>query len=133
MVHELTEQVSANIDCTLCANCCKTIRPTLTDQDVDRLATRLAISRQELIDKYLEKSVRDPDSPYITRTTPCPFLQDNLCSVYHDRPEACQGYPYLDEPDLRFRMIDMVRGTFTCPIIYEVMEKLKAMTRFRHR
>ena len=63
--------------------------------------------------------------PWQTRSTPCPFLKDNLCSIYEDRPAECSGYPYLYKPDFVVRTLAMVERTFTCPIVYEVMEELK--------
>lgn len=132
-VSELTRQVWAGIDCTKCANCCKTVRPTLTDEDVDRLARRFGVERQELIGRYLEPTERGADNPWVTRSTPCPFLKDNLCTVYEDRPADCGGYPYLYEPDFTFRTMGMIERTFTCPIVFEVMEKLKQSMRFGRR
>ena len=64
---------------------------------------------------------------------PCPFLKDNRCTVYEDRPADCRGYPYLDEPDFVFRTIAMLERTFTCPIVYEVLEELKPSVGFRRR
>jgi Fe-S-cluster containining protein len=132
-VFELTKRVWAGIDCTTCANCCKTVRPTFADDDIERLARRLGIQRQEFIEKYLEPNEPDEDNAWQTRTTPCPFLKDNRCSVYEDRPADCRGYPYLDEPGFAFRTIAMIERTFTCPIVYEVMEELKRSVGFPRR
>jgi uncharacterized protein len=132
-VFELTRRVWAEIDCTTCANCCKTVRPTLTDEEVERLSRRLGIKRQQCIDTYLEPTEAGDENPWHTRTTPCPFLKDNRCNVYEDRPPDCRGYPYLDEPDFAFRTIAMIERTFTCPIVYEVMEELKREVGFRRR
>jgi uncharacterized protein len=133
-VFELTKRVWAGIDCTTCANCCKTVRPTFAEADIDRLARRLGIHRQQLIDDYLEPDEPgEDDNGWRTRTTPCPFLKDNRCSVYEDRPADCRGYPYLDQPDFAFRTIAMIERTFTCPIVYEVMEELKRSVGFRRR
>lgn len=132
-VFAVTKQVWAGIDCTQCANCCKTVPPTLSETDVDRLARRLAVPRQTVIDSYLEKTEPNCDEPWITRSTPCPFLKDNQCSVYEDRPDDCRGYPYLYEPEFASRTIGMLERTFTCPIVYEVIEELKESTGFHRR
>jgi Fe-S-cluster containining protein len=133
LVFELTKQVWAGIDCTQCANCCKTVRPTLSDEDVDRLVRRLGTAREEFIRHYLEPTEPGDDNPWQTNSTPCPFLKDNLCSVYEDRPTECRKYPYLYEPDFTSRTIGMVNRTFQCPIVYEVMKKLKRAMGFRRR
>ncbi|HEY2172027.1 MAG TPA: hypothetical protein VGJ30_20560 [Candidatus Angelobacter sp.] len=82
---------------------------------------------------YLKRSEPGDDNPWTTCTTPCPFLKDNLCSVYEDRPADCSGYPYLYKPDFVSRTLGMIGRTFTCPIVYEVMEELKKSTGFRRR
>lgn len=124
-VFEITRRVWANIDCTTCANCCRQMKPTFSEKEVDRVAHRLGIERQGLIDTYLERSEADTGNPWQTRATPCPFLKDNRCSIYEDRPGDCSGYPYLYNPNFVFRTLGMIERTFTCPIVYEVMEELK--------
>jgi uncharacterized protein len=124
-VFEITRRVWAGIDCTTCANCCREMKPTFSGDEVDRVARRLGIERQQFIETYLERSEASSENPWQTRTTPCPFLKDNLCSVYEDRPAECGGYPYLYQPDFVFRTMGMIGRTFTCPIVYEVMEELK--------
>lgn len=131
-VFETTRRVWAGIDCTACANCCREVRPTFSEEDMKRLAARLGVSPQQFIDAYLQPT-EDETNPWETRTTPCPFLKDNRCSVYEDRPTNCKGYPYLYEPEFAFRTMGMIERTFTCPIVYEVIEELKQSWGFRLR
>jgi uncharacterized protein len=130
-VFAATRRVWAGIDCTKCANCCKEVRPTLSEEEVDRLARRLEISREQFIERYLVRSEPLDDNPWITRSTPCPFLKENRCSVYQDRPGDCSGYPYLYKEDFVARTLGMIERTFTCPIVYEVMEEVKRSTGFK--
>ncbi len=132
-VFAATRRVWAGIDCTKCANCCKEVHPTFSEEEVDRLARRLEITRERFIETYLQRSEPYSDNPWTTRTTPCPFLKDNLCSVYEDRPGDCMGYPYLYEPEFISRTMEMIGRTFTCPIVYAVMEELKKSLGFRRR
>ena len=124
-VFEITRRVWAGIDCTTCANCCRELRPTFSEDEVERVAQRLGMERQIFIETYLDRSDEDSTNPWQTRTTPCPFLKDNLCSVYEDRPADCSDYPHLFKPDFASRTLMMIDRTFTCPIVYEVMEELK--------
>jgi uncharacterized protein len=117
--------VWAGIDCTTCANCCREIKPTFSEEEVDRVARRLGIERQEFIETYLQRPEAGRGNPWQTRATPCPFLKDNRCSIYEDRPGNCSGYPYLYDPNFVFRTFAMIERTFTCPIVYEVLEELK--------
>ena len=132
-VFAATRRVWAGIDCTQCANCCRKVHPTFSEEEVDRLARRFAMTRQQFIEAYLQRSEPDDDNPWTTRTKPCPFLKDNLCSVYEDRPADCSGYPYLYKPHFVSRTLGMIGRTFTCPIVYEVMEELKKSLGFRRR
>jgi Fe-S-cluster containining protein len=132
-VFAATRRVWAGIDCTKCANCCREVHPTFSEEEVDRLARRLDMTRQQFIEAYLQRSEPGDDNPWTTRTTPCPFLKDNRCSVYENRPADCSGYPYLYEPEFVCRTLGMVERTFTCPIVYQVMEELKKSTEFWRR
>ncbi|HWZ42483.1 MAG TPA: YkgJ family cysteine cluster protein [Candidatus Saccharimonadales bacterium] len=133
LVFETTRRVWAGIDCTACANCCREVKPSFSEEEVDRVARRLGMERQQFIDIYLERADALSDNPWQTRTTPCPFLKNNLCSVYEDRPGDCSGYPYLYKPEFVFRLMGMVERTLTCPIVYEVMEHLKKSLGFSRR
>jgi uncharacterized protein len=128
-----TERVWAGIDCTTCANCCREVRPTFSEEEAGRLAQRLEMAPQQFIESYLERTEPGDENPWQTRTTPCPFLKDNRCSVYEDRPADCRGYPYLYEPEFVFRTMGMIERTSTCPIVYEVMEELKTSVGFTRR
>jgi Fe-S-cluster containining protein len=132
-VFNVTRRVWANIDCTTCANCCREVNPTFSEEEVSRLAHRLGMTPQRFIDTYLERTEAGVENPWQTRTKPCPFLQDNRCSVYDERPANCQGYPYLYEPEFTSRLWGMIGRTFTCPIVYEVMEELKKSLRFSRK
>jgi Fe-S-cluster containining protein len=130
-VFETTAHVWAGIDCTTCANCCRELKPTFSEEEVDRVALRLGMERQRFIESYLERTEADDEKPWQTRSTPCPFLESNLCSIYEDRPADCSEYPYLYKPGFASRTLGMIERTFTCPIVYEVMEELKKSLGFR--
>jgi uncharacterized protein len=132
-VVEITRRVWAGIDCTTCANCCKEIQPSLSEEDMARLARRLGIDRQQFIQTYLEPTESGSGNPWKIRTRPCPFLKDDKCGVYEDRPDECRGYPYLDEPNFVSRTMGMIGRTFTCPIVFQVMEELKMAIGFSRR
>jgi uncharacterized protein len=132
-VFEATRRVWAGIDCTKCANCCREVKPGFSEEEVARLARRLAMTREQFSEAYLERTEEGADTPWTTRTKPCPFLKDNLCSVYEDRPADCSGYPYLYKPDFVTRTMGMIGRTFTCPIVFEVMEELKRSVGFKRR
>jgi hypothetical protein len=57
-VFATTKRVWAGIDCTQCANCCREIKPTFSEEDVSRLAQRLGMAPPQFIGAYL-----DPTEP----------------------------------------------------------------------
>ncbi|NDW10003.1 YkgJ family cysteine cluster protein [Dysgonomonas sp. 520] len=121
-VHELHEKYSEEIDCLLCANCCRSLGPAIYDKDVERMAKALRIKPSEVMEKYLRI---DEDKDYVFKSMPCPFLMpDNYCQIYESRPKACREYPHTD----RKRFVQIynltVKNTSTCPIAYEVMCEL---------
>jgi len=130
LVREITLDIWKRIDCTACGRCCEDLCPRLTEQEQDRLATRLGVTTDELRERYLVRGP-EPDEPaWRMRDAPCPFLQDGRCRVYEDRPAECREYPYLLKPDFAFRTIAMVERTSTCPLVYEVLEELKESVGF---
>ena len=45
LVLETTRRVWAGIDCTSCANCCRVMKPTFSEEEVERVAHRLGMAR----------------------------------------------------------------------------------------
>ncbi len=123
VVHQLHDEVFCEIDCLDCANCCKSISPTLYDKDIERIAKSLRMKPAEFIDKYLEI---DEENDYVFRSTPCPFLgADNYCLVYDSRPKACREYPHTDRPRFYQILKLTLKNTFVCPAAFQVMERVK--------
>jgi Fe-S-cluster containining protein len=128
LVKRTTQEVWAQIDCRTCANCCKTRHPLFSREEIQRIADCVGLTPQELRARYLEY---DRDSGrYITRQLPCPFLKDNLCTVYEVRPATCAGYPHLHR-NLRSRLSQTIDNAETCPIVFNVLERLKQRLGFR--
>lgn len=122
VVHQIHEEISEQIDCLSCANCCRTLGPAIYDKDIERIAKALRMKPAEVVSYYLKK---DEDSDYVFQSMPCPFLlSDNYCSIYESRPKACREYPHTDRR--RFEQIYKltVKNSDTCPIAYEVLSRL---------
>lgn len=45
-VFETTRRVWTGVDCTTCANCCRKMKPTFSQEEVDRVARRLGMKPQ---------------------------------------------------------------------------------------
>ncbi len=82
-VSTLNEEVSANIDCTSCGNCCRQLMINVEDSDVERLSESLAISPDQFVASYIERS--GTGDIQVMNTIPCHFLSDNKCLHYQHR------------------------------------------------
>lgn len=119
----LDEEVFEQVDCLECANCCKTISPTFTQKDIERLAGRLRVKPGAFVGKYL---YIDEDGDYVLQQTPCPFLQeDNRCEVYEDRPRACRDYPHTGKRKFHLHIQVTKKNTLVCPAAFRIVELLE--------
>ncbi|MEN8198866.1 MAG: YkgJ family cysteine cluster protein [Thermodesulfobacteriota bacterium] len=87
------------VDCYM--TCCRKVDMFLYPYDVLRLKNCLGISSQQFMEQYsrVMQGVSHPYFPAVmlrlTEDEPaaCPFLNEEGCGVYMDRPSACRTYP----------------------------------------
>ena len=81
--------------------CCADVTIVLTPYDVLRLARHLGLHTRLFLEKHTANPItKDLHLPIVMlkmraddEAKRCPFLADQGCSVYHDRPWACRMYP----------------------------------------
>lgn len=79
--------------------CCSNIDISLTPVDIVRLKSRLDIDSSEFLERHtvpyeLEKDgIAGVKLRPVEGGTACPFMAEQGCSVYEDRPTACRYYP----------------------------------------
>jgi Fe-S-cluster containining protein len=80
--------------------CCAKLRLVLTPYDILRLKNRLAVSSDAFLDLHTETIFDEGKRFPLVRlrmrddeSGKCPFLKEQGCSVYEDRPGACRLYP----------------------------------------
>jgi len=101
---EIHQEVFEEIDCTACANCCRSLGP---DFEAEFLQV-------------------DEDGDKVFKSMPCPFLGgDNLCSIYDVRPKACREFPHTDRKKIYQINNLTIKNTLTCPAAYLFVEKLR--------
>jgi hypothetical protein len=124
IVHKINDEVTSQIDCTKCGNCCKSVKPILDNEDINKFAEGLKITPKEMLDNYCKVSKEERDK-YEFKGVPCPFLKENKCTNYEDRPKDCQSYPHLQKEDFVFRIWGVIDNYSICPIVFNVFEILK--------
>lgn len=118
----LHDEAFEKIDCTQCANCCKTYSPRFKTPDIKRIAKHLRMKESAFIETYLRL---DEDGDYVVKSSPCPFLgSDNLCGIYEIRPSDCHRFPYTNEDTFIKRQQITLKNSEFCPIVYFVLENL---------
>ncbi|NRB50952.1 MAG: YkgJ family cysteine cluster protein [Saprospiraceae bacterium] len=122
-VSQLHDEVFEEIDCLVCANCCKTTSPIFIDKDIDRIARHLGQRPATFVEQYLHL---DEDGDYVLNESPCAFLgEDNYCSIYEVRPRACREYPHTDRKNFH-QILDLtLKNTAVCPAVFEVVKRLR--------
>ena len=80
--------------------CCRDINIVLTPYDILRLKKRLQLSSEDFLAMYTEPQLLEKtDMPLVTlrlmddEQKSCPFVTDQGCIVYQDRPTTCRYYP----------------------------------------
>lgn len=117
---KIVDEITKQIDCTKCANCCKVLGIVLNELDIERISKHLKLTKEEFISKYLVKN----DNELKIKQLPCPFLKDNNCSIYEIRPKTCREYPNLDK-DVSDRCQQFFSNAEICPIVFNVLENAK--------
>lgn len=81
--------------------CCRKLELFLYPYDIIRLKKKLAIGTEEVLNRYagVVSGASNPLFPSVIlqmrddEEHTCPFLVEEGCAVYEDRPSACRTYP----------------------------------------
>lgn len=122
LVAEEDKKMWAVVDCTECANCCKTMTPTFTKKDITRISAHFGMSPAQFKDKWLVKEEDTGD--WVNKKQPCQFLVNNKCSIYEIRPADCAEFPHHDK-----KPFDLYNDTYSqnlhrCPATFTLLDNL---------
>ena len=133
ILRRIAEGIEEQIDCTACANCCKTSTTEISERDIERLRGHLRISREKFLAEFTMPDEEGALSLKFTPEAGCVFLDGKLCSVYEARPDICRRYPHLvrGNGSIASRMWSLVERAAVCPIVYNSLEAFKDELRFR--
>lgn len=129
----LHEELFSQYDCSTCRNCCKMFSGLIPEDEIERDASFLGISRDEFIDEYLANEKNE--GMYVTKNFPCNFLDESSgnCILEDHKPENCAKYPYTDQPDRMGSLFSIIESAEVCPVVYEILERLKEEYQFGAR
>lgn len=121
VVKALSQKYFAVIDCTQCANCCRSLETEFKKSELHTIAKTLGQSIEAFEKQFMTEGVVNP---------PCPMLDGKLCSIYENRPEVCRSYPHLEQPHFTSRLMGVIDNVAVCPIAFNAYEELKTKLRW---
>ena len=131
---ELHKELFAGYDCCKCNNCCRSYGIILDNDEVKRISAFLGLSESDFITEYLTDADPEDEKPYMFKSNPCVFLNDEgRCRIQECKPDVCTGFPYTDQPDRLSSMYSIIGNAEVCPVVFEILERLKVLYWFRNR
>ena len=117
LVKALSQKYFALIDCTQCANCCRSLQMEFKKSEIHAIAKTLGQSKEVFQKQSMSEGKVNP---------PCPMLNGKLCSIYENRPDDCRSYPHLEQPEFTSRLVGVMDNVAISPIAFNAFEELKA-------
>jgi len=133
ILRRIAEEIEGQIDCTVCANCCKVASVQLSERDVERLAKNVGTTRARFLADYTMQSETEGLILKRSKAAGCVFLNGTECTVYDARPDICQKFPHMlrGQGSIASRMWQFVDRACYCPIVYNSLEAFKEHLRFQ--
>jgi uncharacterized protein len=131
-MRRIAEEIEQQIDCTVCANCCRVATVKLSGRDIVRLAKHFSMARAEFLAQYTVESEEEGRILRRSDEAGCVFLEGTTCTVYEARPETCSRFPHLvrGNGSIASRMWQFIDRACYCPIVYNALEEFKEETGF---
>lgn len=123
IVHRLDKEIRSQIDCKKCGNCCISLRPCVTDSEIDTLSRIDNLTQQDFTARFVE--IDNLEEIKYLKDTPCKYLEEKTCSIYTNRPEDCKSYPHTQKSEFITRTLGMIDNYAICPIVFNLFEQLK--------
>ena len=122
----IDKEVWKETNCLACANCCRTMTPTYTFKDLQRISKHLNMTISQFKAKWLYK---DKEGEWMNVSTPCQFLdrKTNMCSIYAIRPADCAEFPHLTKKKMTEYIHIHKQNVQHCPATFKMVEKLMDM------
>lgn len=126
-VRRLDAEITPQIDCTACGNCCRSLIIHTEKAEHERVAKRMDMPVKDWEAAYVETSL---GGSTVLNHIPCHFLSGSRCTIYEDRFSDCREFPHLHRDGFTDRLFSTLMYYGVCPIIYTLVEALKKETGF---
>lgn len=126
LAEEISIAVEKEIDCTQCGNCCRKLKPGMSNAEACRLSELSEMPSDAFFQQHL---LNEGDHCYM-KNKPCYFLHGNICSIYDERPESCRDYPHLRSGHFKYKRSIWINYA-VCPIVFNTIEIMKIRTGYK--
>lgn len=125
---ELHKELFASYDCSKCRNCCREFCACFREDELEQSAVALGMTADEFREKYLKYD--KAEGKYCTNNVPCDFFDERECKLEGHKPEDCKKFPFTDQPDRIGSLLNIIDFSTICPVVYEMLERLKEKYKF---
>ncbi|AGK98575.1 YkgJ family cysteine cluster protein [Clostridium pasteurianum] len=127
---KLHSELFHNYDCNKCRNCCKIYSITFEETEIESAAKLLKMTKGEFMNKHIEMTANG----YEVKGKPCYFLSESgICKIESCKPEGYRDYPFTNKPERLFSLYSIIGSAGVCPVVFEILERLKKMYNFKRR
>jgi Fe-S-cluster containining protein len=117
-------------DCGRCRNCCREYSACFEANELGPVAVFLGMPETEFRNKYINEEF----GKYQLKAAPCCFLnEEGGCRIDACKPLNCRDYPFTNRPKRLFSLLGIIKSAKICPVVYEIIERLKQIYRFKRR
>lgn len=122
----IDREVWKEVDCLACSNCCRTMTPTYTFKDLQRISAHFHMTISQFKAKWL---FRNREGDWMNVVQPCQFLdlRTNKCSIYAIRPADCAEFPHLTKKKMVHYLHVHRQNVQHCPATFKMVEKMKVL------
>jgi Fe-S-cluster containining protein len=123
----LHNELFKKYDCSTCRNCCKEYAPTLKEDEMEPIVSLTGMTKEDLLNQCTYDW-----GEYILKGRPCRFLTaDNECQIETCKPQCCRDYPHTNKPERLSSLLGVVESASVCPVVFEILERLKKRYNFK--
>ena len=115
-------------DCSKCRNCCRKLGISMNEDELNKICNYLNLDKV----KFKNERLNENYGEYSFKNKKCEFLDKcNNCIIKDCLPSTCREYPYTNKEERLFSLLTIINNASICPVVYEILEELKKIYKFK--
>ena len=102
-----------------CGDCCRYDKVAITSQEYATLTSRTGCQPDVITD--------EAGNLFIDSSRGCPYLKDNMCSIYSFRPAVCRSFPVVtpkEAMDIDGAVLKQIQIRIKCPAALDAVRAI---------